>query len=313
MKHMKNLVCILLSLLLLTSCGAPKEENPSLIHIKEQVQNFGKIMGVAYLGNADGDFDAVQTYLNSQEYIKVYPFISDIDASHFVDEEGSELYCVVPGDHSTSIDIYNTKLNETSYQLEKKDKLLSYSDGQPIILRGNVSDIMPNLMIVAKKGDAVTEYMPCLSLENGLMNNSEQSFFEFTPYELMNDFNGTNPETQWGFCGNWTAIVTELNGETYQLNLSATSDSCVELSFASETVSGSYTGNWLILSDQRLRLELGGETIDSKKPGITGLHTDVDAVYFWDVTDGNLTLTYFNGTPFYPTATVTDFLFTPVQ
>ncbi|MBE7018901.1 MAG: hypothetical protein E7413_03365 [Ruminococcaceae bacterium] len=310
MKNLKKLFCILLSLLLLTSCGAT-EEDPSLDNIKEQVQATDKLFGVAYLGAVDGDFKAVKAYVESQEFIKVYSFIKEIKKSHFVENEGSELYCVVPANSDVSISVYQAEMNEKATQLKKTEELLSKDDGKPILIRGNISDIMSNLMVVAKKGDVSVEYSPSLSLENGILDNSEQLIFEFTPYELMPQFNGLDSSVQWDFCGNWTATVAEANGETYQLNLSVSSDSCVELSFASETVSGAYTGNWLILSDQRLRLELGGETVDSKMPEVTGLHTDVDGIYYWDVVDGNLVLTYINGTMFYPAASVTEFLFTP--
>ena len=312
MKNLKKLFCILLSLLLLTSCGAT-EENPYLTNIRTQIQDSGKLLGVAYLGNIEGDFEAIQEYAKSQEYIKVYPFINEIKESHFVENEGEEVYCVIPSDNSVKVKIHKMVLDEETSELKQSDELFSKKDGKPILLRGNISDIMPNLMVAAQKDDSFVSYCPSLSLKNGMMENSGQQVFEFTPYELMPQFNGLDPSKQWDFCGNWTCTVTEYHGETYQLNLSATSDSCVEFSFASETVSGSYTGNWLVLSDQRLRLELGGEAKDSKMPGAIGLHTDVDGIYRWDMKDGNLILTYLNGTMFYPATTVTEFVFVPAE
>ncbi len=313
MKHMKNLVCILLCLFVLTSCSTPKEENTYLKNIREQVQGADKLLGVAYLGDVEGDFQTIGEYLDSQEYIKVYPFIKEIKESHFIENEGAELYCVLPADNNVSVTIYETVLNQETAQPEQGEQLFLKKDGKPILLRGNISDIVPNLMIVAKKDDSEVSFSPSLSLKNGMMDNSRQEIFEFTPYELMPQFNGTDASVQWEFCGDWTATVTEFNGETYQLNFSAASDSCVELSYESETVTGSYTGNWLILSDQRLRLELGGEAKDSKMPDALGLHTDVDGIYYWDMQDGNLILTYINGTPFYPVATVKEFRFVPVN
>ena len=313
MKNMKQLFCILLCVCLLTACNT-FEKDSYFINIRSQIQNTGKLFGVAYLGNVEGDYADVQNYIGGQEYVKVYPFLQEISKKSFVQNEGNELYCVIPADDSVTLHVYKAEAEMSSESSFKKgEELITVKNGNPVLIRGNISDIMPNLMIVANRGDEGTEYSPCISLKNGLMDNSEQKIFEFTPYELMNEFNGMNPETQWGFCGNWTSTVTEFNGETYQLDLSLSSDGCVELSFASETVSGSYTGNWLILSDQRLRLELGGEAKDSEIPGVSGLHTDVDGIYYWDVKDGSLILTYINGTPFYPAATVTEFPFVPVN
>ncbi len=313
MKNLKKLFCILLSLLLLTSCGASIEENPYFIHIREQVQTSEKLIGVAYLGTVDGEFDTVREYVKSQEYIKVYPFFAEVSESHFVQNEGAELYCVVPADNDVSLNVYTTKLNEETYQLNRAEELKSFSDGQPILIRGNISDIMANLMIVAKRGDVEQEFIPSLSLENGALLNTNQQVFDFSPYELMNRYNGLDPDAQWAFCGDWVCSVTEFNDEVIDMKLSLTTDGLVECSFQSDTMTGHYTGNWLVMADGKMRLELGGSTQDSEKPGVTGLHTDVDAIYFWDVTDGNLTLTYINGTPFYPTATVSEFPFAPAN
>lgn len=313
MKNLKKLFCILLSLLLLTSCGAPKEENPSLIHIREQVQISEKLIGVAYLGTVEGEFDTALEYIKSQEYSKVYPFFAEIGESHFVQNEGVEVYCVVPADKDVSLSICSTKLNEETYQLNRAEELKAFSDGQPILIRGNISDIMANLMIVAKRGEMEQEFIPSLSLENGALLNTNQQVFDFSPYELMDRYNGLDPEAQWDFCGDWISSVTEINDEVIDMKLSLTSDGLVECSFQSETLTGFYTGNWLVMADGKMRLELGGSTQDSKMPGVSGLHTDVDAIYFWKMDGENLTLTYFNGTPFYPKATVSEFHFTPAN
>ena len=312
MKHMKQLVCILLCLFLLTSCNTPKEENPYLTDMKEEIQAADKLLGVAYLGNADGDFQAVQTYLQSQEYTRVYPFFGEIEASHFVKQEGNELYCIVPADNSVSVSVYHTQLNEETSILDQKDMLLSHTDGQPLLLCGNISDIMPNLMVVAQKGDVLTQYTPHLSLENGLLGNADNLVFDFSPYALMDHFNGLNPNVEWNFFGDWVCTVSESKLGDIDLNLSLSADGVV-FSSQSETLTGFYTGDWLILSDQRLRLELGGKTQDSQMPDAVGYHTDVDSIYHWDVQDGILVLTYLNGTPLYPKATVSEFRFVPAD
>ena len=312
MKNLKKLFCILLSLLLLTSCGAPKEENPSLIHIREQLQGNEKLIGVAYLGAVDGEFNTALEYIKSQKYSKVYPFFTEISESHFVQNEGTEVYCVVPADKGVSLSVYSTKLNEKTYQLNRAEQLQSFSDGEPILIRGNISDIMANLMVVAKKGEMEQEFIPSLSLENGALLNTNQQVFDFSPYEMMADFNGWDTTVEWDFYGDWVCTVPEFNGDVVDLKLSISPDG-VEYSFQGETMTGSYHGHWMVISDGRIRMEFGGSTQDSKMPGVTGLHTDVDAIYFWKMDGENLTLTYFNGTPFYPEATASEFHFTPAN
>ena len=213
MKHMKNLVCILLCLFVLTSCSTPKEENPYLTNIKEQIQSADKLIGVAYLGNVDGDYEAVKTHIQSQEYRKVYPFFEEVDASHFAKGEGSELYCIVPADGDVAITVFQAEPNEKTSQLQPTKELATYTDGQPVLVCGNLSETIPNLMFVAKKGDVATFYVPHLSLKNGVLENEEQLIYDFSPYELMDRYNGLDEEAQWGCAGDWTCSVTEFNGE----------------------------------------------------------------------------------------------------
>ncbi len=307
---MKKLICIFvcLCLCLLTACDSPKE-SPYCQNIQTQVQSAGKLIGVAYLGVTEGDFSDVRSYIKAQEYVKVYPFFAEISSKYFVENEGGELYCVLPADDSVTVSVYQVDFSENATQGEL---LFSATDGMPILLRGNVSDIMSNLMIVAEKDGQEVTYVPCISLESGLLSNSEQLIYDFSPYELMEAFNGLDTTVDWDFYGDWTGTVSEFNGETVDMKLSVSADGVI-YSFQTETMNGSYTGDWLILSDNRLRLELGGETKDSKMPDALGYHTDLDSIYYWDVNDGNLVLTYINGTPLYPAATVTEFPFVPAE
>lgn len=308
---MKKLFCILLCLCLLTGC-ATDTENSYLKNIREQIQFAEKLFGVAYIGETDGDFNQVLAYVDNQEYRKIYPFITEIKENHFVQNEGNELYCIIPAEKDVTISIYQAELSEGTSQLSKTEKLWSHSDGKPILIRGNLSDITPNLMIVAEKGDTVCEYAPCLSLKDGLLENSQKLIYDFSPYELMDNFNGLNPEVTWDFFGDWVCTASEPKIGDVQLKLSISADGVIS-SFQSEKMNGDYTGDWLVLSDKRLRLELGGETKDSAIPDVLGLHTDVDGIYTWDVRDGILYLTYLNGTPFYPGAVVSEFQFVPVS
>lgn len=308
---MKKLFAVLLCFCLLTGCGV-QEKNPHIQNVQTQIEMAQSLLGVAYLDCVEGSFSAVQDHIKDQPYVRTYSFISEVEDTHFAQNEGDELYCVVPLDDSVTISVFKAELDTQTSQLKRGEELLSHNDGMPVLIRGNLSETVPNLMIVATKGDLAMEYTPCISLKNGLLENSERLIYDFTPYELIPHFNGLNEEVSWNFFGDWVCTVSEpmLGDIDMQLSISAEG---IEYSFQSETMTGSYTGNWLILSDQRLRMELGGEARDSSIPDVSGLHTDVDGIYFWDVRDGNLFLTYINGTPWYPSAVVTEYRFVPAN
>ena len=78
MRKMKKLFCILLCLCLLTACGASLDNNPYFIDIRSQIQGSEKPFGVAYLGTVEGDYDAVQNFIDGQVYVKNYPFLQEI-------------------------------------------------------------------------------------------------------------------------------------------------------------------------------------------------------------------------------------------
>ncbi len=310
---MKKLFCILLCLCLLTACGVQKasfdDQNPSVKEVKEYIQGADKLIGVAYLGYMEGDYDAVSDYLSEQTYMKRYSFVSKIPSTHFVQADGAELYCVVPA-NGVSLSVYQAMLDETDYQMTPGEELLMVTDGTPVILQGNISDIMPNLMIVAKKGDVAIQYAPSLSLENGTLSNYEQLVYDFTPYSYMDQYVGNGTESEWEFYGDWTSTVTEADGTVFDLALSISSDG-VEYTYTSEKVNGDFHGEWFIISDGKLRLATDGNADFADTDGVAAQYLEMDALFFWDVNDTGLSLQHFNGDLFYPGATFTEFQFVP--
>ncbi len=308
---MKKLFCILLCVCLLTACSSQQlsfdEQYPSVTEVREFAQGGDKLIGVAYLGYAEGDFDKVSAYLSEQAFRQHYSFITQIPSTHFVQAEGAELYCVVPAD-GVSLSICSVVLDETDYQLKPGEELLSVADGMPVLLQGNISDIMANLMIVAKKGDVAIQYAPSLSLENGTLSNYNQLVYDFTPYSYMDQYVGNGTEAEWDFYGDWTCTVTEADGTVFDLALSISSDG-VEYSYVSEKAKGDYHGEWLIMADGKLRLCTDGHAEFADTDGFAAQNLEVDAMFDWQVDDAGLSLKYFNGDPLYPGVTFTEFQF----
>lgn len=66
------------------------------------------------------------------------------------------------------------------------EELYHSENGAPILLRGNISDIMPNSLVVIRDSeDEVLEWNPFLSLENGRVQNTASDskvIWDFTHY-----------------------------------------------------------------------------------------------------------------------------------
>lgn len=90
-------------------------------------------------------------------------------------------------DTDITITVYEAIMNEETYELEKGAQLLCVDDGSLMLLRGNVSDIVPNLILTITTGDGqVIDYSPCMSLMDGSLC-TELGIQDITPYELLEE------------------------------------------------------------------------------------------------------------------------------
>ena len=305
---MKKILSVLLCLCLLTGCGV-QEKNPHMQEVQSQIEMEKSLIGVAYLGWVEGDFSAVQNYIKNQSYIAYYSFMPQVKDTHFAQNEGGELYCVVPLDDQVTISVFKA---ESGAQTNRGEQLLTCDDGMPILIQGNRSEAEPNLMIVATKGDLAVEYVPLRSEKYGTLENSEKLICDFSPYDLMPEFTGSDPEVEWDFYGNWQCSLVEADGSPVELTLSIAPHH-LEYSFVTEDLIGAYHGHFFVMSDQRLRLELGGKATDIETCEATDLCREVDALFRWDVREGNLCLNYLIGDLIYPSVTVMEYNFVPAN
>ena len=82
---------------------------------------------------------------------------------------GEELYFVVPIQKNVTMNVYSAVMEETNIV---KDKLIA-STNKPFILKCNVSDIIPNIIIEIKQNNKVYEYSPYISLKDGKLYTNE--------------------------------------------------------------------------------------------------------------------------------------------
>ena len=128
--------------------------------------------------------------------------------AQIVTHEGSQVYCLVPpgsGDlpHRASLPLRRGK----RLPGEVGDTLYTDTQGQPVILIGNVSDVIPNLQVTLVGADG-TElvYHPALGLcDNTIALPATPKVYDFSLYSTQ------EAPVETDFLGHWTADGAELS------------------------------------------------------------------------------------------------------
>ena len=92
-----------------------------------------------------------------------------IEDAKVYEYNGGELYLIIPIYKNVSINVYSAVMEEADIV---KDNLL-YTTNKPFILKCNVSDIIPNIIIEIKQNNIVYEYSPSISLKDGSLYVNE--------------------------------------------------------------------------------------------------------------------------------------------
>lgn len=224
MKKLMALVTALLLICTLVGCGgAPLKKPPeqdTLALLRQEIADSGSQCGVAYLGYMPDDGD-VSVWLADNGWTQTFPFLSDLTAAQVVTQEGGEVYCIVPAEKNAhvTVEAYDA-FNEDD---PLGDVLYDSTDGAPICLRGNVSEIMGNLRVTVETTAGQAVYFPSLSLRDGSVSTlTEQGrVYNFTPGAIhgapqirelySEDFDYTDSV---GNTGHYTYRVPQLEADT---------------------------------------------------------------------------------------------------
>lgn len=104
--------------------------------------------------------------INSESDVKEKYFDEDF---MLYEANGEELYFIVPIQKNVTMNIYSAVMEEADIV---KDKSIA-STNKPFILKCNVSDIIPNIIIEIKQNNKVYEYSPYISLKDGSLYVNE--------------------------------------------------------------------------------------------------------------------------------------------
>lgn len=134
----------------------------------------GKDCAVAFLGTSLNDASTLAMYRDGMDFL---------GSVEIVEQPGDESYLIVPADTTASIMVYEYVFNEQTGEAEVGKLLFTGEAGEPVIVQGNVSEIMPNLLVYieSSEGGYVAEFSPCLSGENGKLAPIE-GVLDYTRY-----------------------------------------------------------------------------------------------------------------------------------
>ena len=267
------------------------EGEAALSELQEKIQEEGKLLGVAYLGYIDCDEKLDLTEIKSREHVKELELVENIYT--YAENEGYRVYCIVPADNQVTITVCKCEFGEEFLPYDGEELIEA---NRPILVRGNISDTIPNLYVIAKKGSEKVCYTPVQSGMDGRLENSENLVYDFTPYDKMPEFSGVDRLPDAVFCGSWFAIANDGNGEERTLILDLEPDGTVSYAYGSgnSEILEQFEGTWELDGDI-LKLSMMGGPPESVENPVVLEPYDCNPSFEWEVNPGGLELTHIDG------------------
>ena len=267
-------------------------EPSQLTELKGKIKADGNLIGVAYLGWIEGDAETAKTELAKLDYIEDISFVKDIEK--YAENEGYRMYAIVPADDSVTISVCKCE-SDDEYVPYDGEELVEANE--PILVRGNISDTIPNLYVIAKKGSEKIEYTPVQSGMDGRLENNENKVYDFTPYDFMAEFSAYDRVPDAVFCGSWIAFENDGNGEERALGLELNPDGTVSYVYGigNSEVLEQFEGTWTLDENDILKLELVGGPPESVENPVVAEPYDCNPSFEWEMTAEGLSLTHIDG------------------
>ena len=315
---MKKILAIMLAMmLLLTACGvdAPvetptetptetettqkpetmqkpettqKPEKPdALSEIRMEAKKQRADLAVVFLGISDEDeFGGLWTRIEESGLLEEFPFLESITEQDYVRQDGYEVYAAVATDPNAELVVSENVMNETTYTDEKGQELHRTSGA--VLLKGNISEIFPNLHLSLENTKAQLDYCPRLSMEHGGMELAEGVL----SMEAENLLDLTADGADAIYTGTWYTRENLVNGEEVLMILTINSDGSAEYKYGppeSECYE-IFSGSWS--DDGQLHFDMFGGAV-----GDASGHYAFTNSFNWDFEGWHLVLEHAEGSP----------------
>lgn len=153
-----------------TKAEVPKS---SLDILREKVAGEEALCGVAFLGYFEGEYAEVTSEWEKAGIYEAYPFLAEVSDGQVILSGGGEWFLLVPVDEFTTVRVYESYLDETDFMLKPGKELYSSTEGSPVLICGNASDIFPSTVVIIDRESRSTSYSPCISLKDGSVTGGE--------------------------------------------------------------------------------------------------------------------------------------------
>lgn len=152
-----------------------------LKELRENMAGTDYIAAVCFLGFYEGETsDAVVTFSER------YPIVASIPEENWVTAEGNDFYCVVPRDENAAITVKEWIVDESNDYMGAGGNVLYQNDkGAPIIVRGNISEIVPNIDVcITESEELYLEFIPERSMRDDtlIVPDTKPYILDFTDY-----------------------------------------------------------------------------------------------------------------------------------
>lgn len=182
----------------------------ALAEEQESLRDYGAVLGAAFLGyTADYSFPGRQ-----EQREETYPYLAQIPSDRIVEYVGAEWYVILPAEEGWSISVESCNWNEDFTDSSVGELLWESTDGLPLILRCNLSDIYSNVRITARKGSQEVSWYPCYLVYAGEVVPTE-GVMQLSPGSYMSE-----EGYLYGMEGSWycDSVKTD-GGEPYFYNV----------------------------------------------------------------------------------------------
>ena len=220
-----------------SSVSEPEPEEPSLAQLRAILAEGDALCGISFLGNLpEGDPANLPDLIRQSGCLEDYPFLEHIPQEQVIAYEGTEVYCLVPRDLAAGLTVQEFISNEANHYQGQTGQTLYHSDqGNPVILIGNISDVIPNLQVTLTGEDGQELiYTPSLSLCDGTVDLPVSgNVYDFSNYQSMEE-----APVSTDFLGTWQADGGRL-----------TFSSDGTMTFAPVGSAGQMTGTFYVISN----------------------------------------------------------------